>query len=93
MSLSERGLSINSQPTLAAEQARVFQSATLLPAGIGSIELSRQHRGSQGEKKDHNGRMPYKQGGPRRDIPIRKESKGPNDGSKNNGSNGGQKPH
>lgn len=89
MSFSERGLP---QPALATEQIIVFQPATL-PAGIVGMDLSRQHRGSQGEKKDRNGSMPYRQGGPRREIPIRKEAKGPNDGNQNNGSNGGQKPH
>lgn len=55
------------------------------------MDLSRAHRGSQGEKKDK--RMTYKQGGSiRRETTPKQGIKRPDGGNQNNG-NGGPRSH
>lgn len=83
---------IGFEPPRAIQPIVVF--STVNHAQItGSMELSRSHKGRQGEKKDKNGSMPYRQGGPtRRESGSKLGQKRPNGGSSNNG-NGGARPH
>lgn len=84
---------IGFEPPMPRAIETVVFSAVNFSQTTGSMELSRSHKGRQGEKKDSNGSMPYRQGGStRRESGSKTGQKRPNGGSSNNG-NGGPRPH